>query len=567
MRILTLFILIFIPMYTSYAFNHDAKIVASLTTKIKTTQNELNAIQENEVLLKNKLKRTQQKLTPNEEPILKPLSIPHKESLWEKQTFDAPYSYWLEYDFLNLHADNYQSYLTALPFITGNSDIFSDMSGLKINNGTSSQSVVHQNTVIRNWIYNGGINIDGCILENTHFLITPNFDKNQFYISNASIMLTELKHFSVQAGYQASLVSGFYNKIPSFLTYPGFTTNMAPTQEEGVVLYGYFGKDERPINYQNRFLGYFQQFSYQLGIYNGTPDGIFPGLNPIALPTKTIEYLSSKYFTVNKSFEGRIFINPFLHQEKSFLQHFGLGIAASTQKLHKNTQLPYILSLGQNIMFGYNNFLYPAFATNTRSRIHPELLWYNNNIAFLAEWAQTLQTLTPENPDTNPSKTPSIIQKNKSSEISFYYNITGEPFSLTGSIEPFEQFNFFQSKGWGALQFFMRFSTFRADPSTYTISTSTSFDGTFYLISDPRVSVTKATGYSLGFNWFWNELFSLRTEFAGTQFEGGCSTGSYNDPLFPGCLNARPAFIYAPGSRVINRPNEYVAMQSFTFAF
>ncbi|NBX84236.1 MAG: hypothetical protein EBQ95_01345 [Gammaproteobacteria bacterium] len=565
MRILILFTLIINPLLASYAFDHDAQSINDLKTTIKTTQIKIDTIQENEILLKNKLNIIQQKLAPHDEPILKPLSIPHKESLWEKQTF--PYNLALGHNLLNLHADNYQSYLIAQPFITGNADIFSDISGLKINNGTSSQSVIRQNTVIRNWIYQGGINIGGRILENTHFLITPNFDKNQFYISNAKMALTELKHFSVQAGYQASLLSGFYNKLNSYLTYPGFTTNMAPSQENGVVLYGYLGKDELPIYYQNRFLGYFQQFSYQLGIYNGTPDGVFPGLNPISISSSLITYVPSRYFTVNKSFEGRFFINPFLNQEHNFFKHLGFGLAASTQKLSKDTNLPFILTLGQNIMFGYNNFLYPTYAINTRNRIHPELVWYNNNIAFFAEWAQTLQTLTPTNPDTNPSKTPSIIQINKSSEVSLYYNITGEPFSLNGKIEPFEKFNFFQSKGWGALQFFIRFTTFRADPSSFSIYKSTQWDGTYYLITDPRASVSKATGYSLGFNWFWNQLFSLRTEFAGTQFTGGCSTGSYNDPLYPGCLTARPMYIYAPGSQVINRPNEYVAMQSFTFAF
>lgn len=48
----------------------------------------------------------------------------------------------------------------------------------------------------------------------------------------------------------------------------------------------------------------------------------------------------------------------------------------------------------------------------------------------------------------------------------------------------------------------------------------------------------------------------MTTEYSLTKFVGGCSTGAYNDPYQPGCLTADPSYVYADGSKVINRPDE-----------
>ena len=104
------------------------------------------------------------------------------------------------------------------------------------------------------------------------------------------------------------------------------------------------------------------------------------------------------------------------------------------------------------------------------------------------------------------------------------------------------------------------------DPSTYS-KTYSEGDLTYYYISDPRLSIAKATAWSVGLNWFWNAYFKIRTEFAQTKFVGGCSTGAFNDPNSPGCLTASPQYFALNSSKIINRPDELVAMQSISLYF
>jgi phosphate-selective porin OprO/OprP len=347
------------------------------------------------------------------------------------------------------------------------------------------------------------------------------------------------------------------------VTYPGFSSNLSATKETGVMLYGSLGYSENNhFDYYN-YLGFNDWFSYQVGMFNGTSDGTFPGLNPIGTGTGII-YLASEAFALNKSFEGRVFFNPFLAKKDSTFQHLGIGIGASTQRPNSQTYLPFILSIGQNVIFGYQNS--NTFAVSSRSRIHPQLVWYFQRLGLFADWGQTVQNLTTD--ITTPTSKPNYVinQKNQASEIQMVFNLTGEAFTLD-SLKPNRNFNLAERGAYGALQMVLRFSTLNIDGSTYGAYRVLANKAVIYNISDPRVSISKATAWGIGFNWIWNPSLMMTSEFAQTKYIGGCSSGAFLDPINPGCLTASENYIRAPGSVMTNRPDEYVATETVKLLF
>jgi hypothetical protein len=554
-------------MVSHHAFATDEDLqqrIEHLSEEIQKNAKNIQKLKKEEYQQQHKLLQANQKLEKTYVPLVKEPSSPH-DSLLKKIKYPTTTPKQDFFPHIQFETADHKNSLTINPFIEFNSDIFSDMNGLRINTGVSSPPVLNQNTVIRNWLNNAGFVMHSKLNDDMHFIFIPNFARNQAYLAEGHMSVEQYKLLSLRAGFQNSLVAGLGVMLSPYLIYSGFTTNMAPTKEYGVVGYGSLGEtDDKQFNRFN-YLGYHHQFSYQFGIFNGTSDGTFPGLNPIGA-TGTVVYLPSSAFAVNKSFEGRVFYQPFFNQKEHLLEHFGIGFGASTQKPNAQSLLPFIFTIGQNIMFGYANA--STYVVSSRTRYHPQVVWYKKQFGVYADWAETIQNLTATFP--SPLLKPSFIvnQKNKAGEVQVYYNLTGEDFNVDGVIKPHEDFKPFKKDGgWGALQVFARFTNFMADPSTYT-KTYKPGDGTIrYYISDPRLSVSKAQGWSIGLSWFWNEYFRMRTEFAKTTFVGGCSTGAYNDPVSPGCLSASPQYFMIPSSKVINRPNEYVAMQSVFLNF
>lgn len=548
----------------AFAVDELQERIQRLSKALQQNAQKIQNLKQAELKQQKQLLNANQKLEKSYEPLVKAPKN-NRESLLARIQYPAKEPTKRFFPHLEFETADHKNSLNIKPFVEFNSDIFSDMNGLRINTGVSSPPVVRQNTVIRNWLNNAGIIMHSKINDDMHFIFIPNFARNQAYLAEGHVSIEQYKLLSLRAGFQNSLVAGTGIMLSSNLIYSGFTTNMAPSKEYGVVGYGSLGESKDTEFNRFNYLGYHHHFSYQFGIFDGTSDGTFPGLNPIG-STTTVVYLPSSAFAVNKSFEGRVFYQPFFTQKDHFFEHLGIGIGTSTQKPNAQSLLPFIFTIGQNIMFGYANA--STYVVSSRTRYHPQLVWYKKQWGVYADWAQTIQNLTATFP--SPVLKPSFIinQKNTAGEVQVYYNLTGEDFNIDGNIEPHENFKLFQKGGgWGALQVFARFTSFAADPSTYS-KTYRPGDGTIrYYISDPRLSVSKANGWSIGLSWFWNKFFRMRTEFAQTKFVGGCSTGAYNDPISPGCLSASPQYFMIPSSKVINRPNEYVAMQSLFLMF
>ncbi len=445
-------------------------------------------------------------------------------------------------------------------------DIFLNAQGLLLNNGVYDMEVIRKNTVDRIWIRRARPTIEGTVNHFINFLINPDFGQGQTRIYDGFIDINYLRLFGLQVGYQMSLLSGIENYFDNFdYLSRAFTMEMsdtamlAPDRQIGAVIHGSFGPSGHEPYYRGlSLLGFDDFFSYQFGIASGTPDNSQPGINPFTVRQANIESATLN----NKVFEGRIFINPFIAQQHHLLQHLGFGFAASTEKANQEYELPDLTSIGQNPIFFYRG---NVNANGQRTRIHPQAVWGFGPMGILADFSQTLQTLSVG----EKSKTydpPNLIQTNSANQIQVIYNLTQEDFNLFHLI-PNRPFNLFQANAIGAWQLVLRYSALHLEPNVF--NDYVDVDGNrFYSYADPRFSVQSSNSWSIGLNWFWNRYLRITTEYAESSFQGGCSTGAINAPVNPGCLTTN-GLIYglASSSQVIDRPAEKIFMQRFQLTF
>ncbi len=440
-------------------------------------------------------------------------------------------------------------------------DAFFNVRGLTINNGAESTDMINQDDVNRFWMRRVRPIFNGTFLKYNDFYFTPDFGQGQTRLFDAIIDLHYFEVFSLRAGKQKSLLTGF-DRLRGAATNNtverGYATMMAPSREYGFVFYGAVGPkrktDQSPYNYKyNKFNDW---FSYEVGVLTGTFDNTNPGLNPVTPTT----FSSETATLANKVFEVRLFTNPFLNGYLPLLRNLGFGIAGSTEEVNNQSNPPALVSVGQNPIFFYETDVH---GNGPRKRLHPQAFWFLGPFGVFGEWAQTRQTLSKGLVFPNADALQFVEVTNHAAEVQVVYNLTQEAFTL-GSLKPNRNFSP-REKGWGAFQLVARWSQLALDNRIFN-SFTTEEEQTNYTFSDPRLSIQRANTWGVGINWFLNRNMVIMTEYDQTSFVGGCSTGALNAPETPGCLTAGD-YATASTSKVRNRPNERVIMQRFQLSF
>ena len=342
----------------------------------------------------------------------------------------------------------------------------------------------------------------------------------------------------------------------------GFPTNLAPNRDLSIQVHGGFGlpgyKAERnpgPIDTKNAF-------TYQVGISEGTGDagnafgnGVPSNNSVTASNSTTYDPVKNTYTTTvtpassanDKEFDGRIFAQPFQHSGYSWLEGFGLGLAGSYsnpnhQKINQQTSL-----IGQSTIIDYtaaNSSVNPpavgtAFPTTNKSiitangnsyRIYPQAFWYSGPFGVMGEYVESTQTLNAS-ALSNSSKGNNVSQTNKASQVQISYVVTGED-NTFGGVKPMRSFDPFKGS-WGALQLVGRWSELDVDQSTFKML-------------DPTKSISKATAFTAGANWFLNKNALLRFDYEDVSFLGGAGKDA---------------------AHVTNRPTERIFATRFQLAF
>lgn len=200
------------------------------------------------------------------------------------------------------------------------------------------------------------------------------------------------------------------------------------------------------------------------------------------------------------TFEGRIFVNPFIDKHGSWLQHLGIGFSGSIGSPNKQGNQPSLSSVGLNPIFiyGANNLddnSYGAdsiFVNGRRSRLHPQMVWGYGPLGFLADWTETTQNIAYFLPQGELLDY--FTQRNQANQLTVVYNLTQEDFNLFHFI-PNRPFKLLNRDGMGGLQMVFRLSGLQLDPNIFNKSYSVEDDEnniyTYYYYADPRISVQK----------------------------------------------------------------------------
>jgi phosphate-selective porin OprO/OprP len=237
--------------------------------------------------------------------------------------------------------------------------------------------------------------------------------------------------------------------------------------------------------------------SYAAGIFNGVGDARNSSLSA---------------FQDDKSFDGRIFFQPFKTLSVPALAGFGFGLGSSYQSMQASstTGLPNnngYLTVGQQQFFIYTN---GVVASGDQMRLSPQGYYYYGPFGFLGEYVISEQQVS------RPGIAPERLD-NKAWEVSGSWVLTGEDAAYAGGVIPRHPFAP-RSGQWGALQLVGRYSQLDIDPSA------------FPLFADPSASARSAREWSVGLSWYLNRNIRVNASFSRTKFSGGGLSTSATAP-------------------------------------
>ena len=270
-------------------------------------------------------------------------------------------------------------------------------------------------------------------------------------------------------------------------------SDLAPNRDLGFMLHGdLFG----------------ETVSYAAGVFNGVGDA---------------QNSSNVSVQDDKSFAGRLFIQPFKTSSLAALEGLGFGLGASYQSLQatNTADLPAkngFATVGQQAFFAYSPTNRAVVADGVHWRLSPQVWYASGPFDVLGEYIISDQgvSLAGSGPRV------SAPLNNTAWQIAAGWVITGEKAAFDGILprRPFDP----RRGRWGAWQVLARYSELDLDPAA------------FEHFSDSATSARSAREWSVGLNWYLNGNVRLLTSFSHTDFEGGGGTR----PGTPGAVTRKP---------------------------
>jgi phosphate-selective porin OprO/OprP len=360
--------------------------------------------------------------------------------------------------------------------------------------------------------------LEGNLWKNVEFKIMPEFGGGNVRLFDAYIDAHYFSHASLNVGKQKTPIS--LERLQgdsdgSFLE-RAYPTYLASNRDVGIMLHGEWAKPGYgtsyggPVDFKN-FL------SYQLGVFNGSGDN---GNGDTDIKD-------------DKEFAGRLWAHPFQHSGLGILEGLGLGIAGSWEDpRQKNTLNNLVTPLGQSKIVDYA--AQPSANTALTSgnskfigldgnhyRVYPQAYWYWGPYGLLAEYVLSSQEFLwqEKNSAQKNVRGASLRQDNEAWQVQLSYVLTGEDNTFQ-SVKPRTAFDP-EHGHWGALQLVSRWSELDVDADSYRNLGSTIKP--FYLL-DPGKSISHASSWALGTNWFLNRNFRIMAEYEQTYFKGGAGS-------------------------------------------
>lgn len=361
--------------------------------------------------------------------------------------------------------------------------------------------------------------IQGTVFKYFDFNVLPDWGKGASFLQYAYLDARYLPYASLSVGKQKTPLSLERLQGDSDGTFleRGYPTQLASNRDVGVMLHGSFAKPGdkvvyggvNPIDSRNFF-------NYQLGVFNGSGDnGTSANLNDSANQD-------------TKDYIGRIFAHPFQKSGISVLEGLGVGVAGSYSAPNQSTTVlnNLVSANGQNTIVNYTSVGANATglsADGTHWRVYPQAYWYYGPFGLMGEYALSSQQLQATKTGTN-AKTAHLTEKNQAWQIWASYVLTGEDVNFQGvrPRQPFDPFN----GNWGALQAVARYTELDISDNVFQNQGVNNTTANRFVFLDPSKSVSHASGWALGLNWYLNRNITIRSDYEQTSFQGGAGTAT-----------------------------------------
>lgn len=318
--------------------------------------------------------------------------------------------------------------------------------------------------------------LEGTVYKYFDYRLMPDFGSNQTVLQDAYIDFKYWPAASLRAGKFKSPL-GIERLQPDAVgrfVETALSTNLTPNRDIGVDLHGDL---------------FDEVVSYDLGIFNGAPDGA----NADASDAHD-----------DKEVVGRIFTQPFKNTSNDALNGLGVGLGGSWGSSHGSTNsIPTYRSDGQQNIFTYAPSSGTVTSDGPRYRLAPQGSYYYGPFGFLAEWVLASEQLK------NGTSTARI--NNRGWQAAGSYILTGENASYKDIVNPRKPFDPKKNQ-WGAFEVASRFSLLDIDKDA------------FPTFANPLTQVRGARAWGLGLNWYLNKNIKVMTDFFQTFFDNGGPT-------------------------------------------
>lgn len=333
--------------------------------------------------------------------------------------------------------------------------------------------------------------IEGTVAGKYDFRFTPDFGQGRTVIQDAYVAarFTPATVLTVGKFKQPVGLERLQSANDIRFVQRAFPTTLVPNRDFGVQLGGDLGGG---------------RLSYAAGVFNGAIDG------------GSSETLGDVDVNDDKEYALRLFTQPFA-QSDSRLSGFGVGIAGTWTDQTGNATLPLLPAFRTPegvTFFRYRAGTTPTLADGERTRIAPQFYFYSGSFGLLGEYtevSQDVSRLTGTGLHTGTVDTTGW-------QLAGSWFLTGEDAAFKG-YKPLSAFS--PGEGWGALELVARVHELEVD--------ELAFAGGVDSFADPEASASKATGWTVGLNWYLNENLKWMLDYERTSFEGGAAEGADRD--------------------------------------
>ncbi len=326
--------------------------------------------------------------------------------------------------------------------------------------------------------------VEGTFLEDFTYFFQPEFGGATATLLDASVNYALRPEFQIKVGrFKSPLGLEFLQSpLQSMGMEWSSVTGLLPLRDNGITLHGDL-LDAR--------------FSYEVGLFNGGPDGANAGAADI---------------DGTKDVVARVFAQPFRGGNAAWLQGLGFGMAGSWGRREGVAARPSaLLSGGSQPIYQVrtdNAVTAPAEPDGAQWRWVPQIYHYQGPLGILAEYVVNSSEYRG---GFGHRADQHVRLEHTAWHLDVGYVLTGEDATYRG-VRPRHDFSL-SGGGWGAVQLFARYSELHLDPTA------------FPTIANPAYSVSDATEYSAGVNWYLNPNVRVNLHYALTRFNAGDFNG------------------------------------------